>query len=153
MSDETPQNEPEEEIEFTAGEFTAGSQEIDVVQDTLNTFLDAASVDAVYGQPIKNGETLVIPTAEVMSVLGFGVGYGFGRSNEDEERGSETGGGSGGGGGGRVLSRPVAIIVASPEGVRVEPVVDATKIALAAMTAAGFMMGMLLRMTRRPRRV
>jgi hypothetical protein len=47
-----------------------------------------------------------------------------------------------------VFSRPVAVIIASPEGVRVEPVVDVTKIALAALTAAGFMVGMLLRMNR-----
>jgi hypothetical protein len=45
----------------------------------------------------------------------------------------------------------VAVIVASPEGVRVQEVVDPTKIALAALTAAGFMIGMMARMMR-PRR-
>ena len=50
-----------------------------------------------------------------------------------------------------MLSRPVAVIIAAPEGVRVEPVVDATKIGLAALTAAGFMFGMWMRMAR-PRR-
>jgi uncharacterized spore protein YtfJ len=61
---------------------------------------------------------------------------------------SQVGGGSGGGGGGRVLSRPVAIIVSSPEGVYIEPVIDVTKIALAALTAAGFMVGMVTKMLR-----
>jgi hypothetical protein len=32
----------------------------------------------------------------------------------------------------------VAVIVSSPEGVEVRPVIDVTKIALAALTAAGF---------------
>jgi len=47
-----------------------------------------------------------------------------------------------------VFSRPVAVIIAAPEGVRVEPVVDVTKIGLAALTAAGFMFGMWMRMAR-----
>lgn len=125
---------------------------IDVIQDTMEYFLSAASVDAAYGDPIENGDTLVIPTAEVLAVMGFGMGSGYGRSdaekNESGQGGPGEGGGSGGGGGGRVLSRPVAVIVSSPEGVRVEPVVDVTKIALAALTAVGFMITMVMRMMR-----
>jgi uncharacterized spore protein YtfJ len=60
-----------------------------------------------------------------------------------------VGKGNGGGGGGRILSRPVAVVIASPEGVRVEPVVDITKVALAGLTALGFMIGMMFRMSRR----
>lgn len=122
---------------------------IDIVQETMDKFLDAAKVTAVYGRPIKNGDTLIIPTAEVISGMGFGIGFGTGSSSDDnEETGPSAGAGGGGGGGGRVLSRPVAVVIASPEGVRVEPVVDTTKIALAALTAGGFMMGMLVRMMR-----
>jgi uncharacterized spore protein YtfJ len=63
------------------------------------------------------------------------------------------GSGEGGGGGGRVLSRPVAAIVISPTGVRVEPIVDVTKIALAIFTTLGFMTAMLtqLRSTKPPK--
>jgi hypothetical protein len=43
----------------------------------------------------------------------------------------------------------VAVVVASAEGVRVEPVLDVTKIALAALTAMGFMVGMMFRMSSR----
>jgi uncharacterized spore protein YtfJ len=103
----------------------------------------------VYGEPIKNDDTLVIPTAEVLSVMGFGIGSGSGGGGEGEQAGQ--GSGAGGGGGGRVLCRPVAVVIASPEGVRVEPVVDVTKIALGALTAGGFMLMMLARMTN-PRR-
>jgi len=125
----------------------APAQGIEVVQATLNKFLDTApDVNTVYGQPIQNGETTIIPTAEVLVVMGFGAGYGGG-----SEQGKAAGGGGGGGGGGRAFSRPVAVVIASPEGVRVEPVVDPTKIALAAITAVGFMFATLLRMTRSQR--
>ncbi|MGD9092017.1 MAG: spore germination protein GerW family protein [Anaerolineales bacterium] len=126
---------------------------IDTVQETMAKFLDAAHVDVVYGEPIEHGDTLIIPTAEVLSATGFGVGYGSGpiTDEEGEIKNGGYGGGGGGGGGGRVLSRPVAVVVASPEGVQVQEVVDVTKIALAALTAAGFMIGMLMKMMRGPR--
>jgi uncharacterized spore protein YtfJ len=81
--------------------------------------------------------------------LGFGVGSGSGNGTGTDENPDKPwqGTGGGGGGGGRVLSRPVAIVVASPEGVRVEPVIDITKIALAGLTALGFMVGMMFRMS------
>jgi uncharacterized spore protein YtfJ len=93
--------------------------------------------------------------------MGFGLGYGFGyapksETSEDEpsesaesqesEAQATSGGGSGGGGGGTGFSRPVAVIIASPQGVRVEPVFDITKVILAALTAVGFMIGMVARM-------
>jgi hypothetical protein len=39
----------------------------------------------------------------------------------------------------------VAVIIVTPESIRVQEVVDPTKIALAAITAGGFMMAMLMR--------
>jgi uncharacterized spore protein YtfJ len=74
--------------------------------------------------------------------MGFGMGVGSGGSDE------QTGEGGGGGGGGFSLSRPVAVIVSGPDGVRVEPVIDATKIALAALTAGAFIIGMVGRLGR-----
>lgn len=119
--------------------------EILVIQDTLDKFIATADVEVVYGEPIQHGETVIIPTAEVLSGVGFAIGSGSGKSQREDN--GDEGSAGGGGGGGRVLSRPVAVVVASPEGVRVEPVVDITKIGLAALTAAGFMFGMLMRMT------
>jgi uncharacterized spore protein YtfJ len=124
----------------SAGEVERSAQAIDAVQSTLERFLDTADVKHVYGEPIRHGDTVVIPTAEVLTGLGFGTGSGFGTGQEGE------GGGGGGGGGGRTFSRPVAVVVVSPEGVRVQEVVDPTKIALAAITAGGFMVGMLMRL-------
>lgn len=143
-----------DEMDINASDFDVSSvtDAMDVIDLTMERFLDTASVDLVYGDPVEHGDTMIIPTAEILVGLGFGAGYGGGRSgkqeDEDEEReaGEGYGEGGGGGGGGRTFSRPVAIVVSSPEGVRVEPVVDVTKIALGALTAAGFMTGMLLRM-------
>jgi uncharacterized spore protein YtfJ len=122
-----------------------------VFQDTMEEFLATADVSVVYGEPIQHEDTIIIPTAEVLAGLGFGFGSGSGNSPEGSDQKPAEGSGFGGGGGGRVLSRPVAVVVASPEGVRVEPVIDITKIALAGLTALGFMVGMMFRMTSRRR--
>lgn len=134
------------EIELSSDEQLAISQinSINAIQETMQRFLDTADVDVVYGEPVQNGDVLVLPSAEVLCGMGFGVGAGRGG-----DEASETGGeGGGGGGGGRVLSRPVAVVIITPDSVRVEPVIDPTKIALAALTAAGFMAGMFFRMLR-----
>lgn len=112
-------------------------------EKTMTQFLATANVDAVYGTPVQHGDQLIIPSAEILTGMGFGTGTGFG---SDEN--ADMGGGGGGGGGGRVLSRPVAVIISGPEGVHVEPVFDVTKVALAMFTAVGFMIGMAMRMRR-----
>lgn len=126
-----------------------GELGLDTFQDTMEEFLAAADVRVVYGEPIQHEDTIIIPTAEVLCVLGFGLGSGGGTNAEQNAEKPSEAKGSGGGGGGRILSRPVAVVIASPEGVRVEPVVDITKIALAGLTALGFMVGMMFRMSRR----
>jgi uncharacterized spore protein YtfJ len=119
---------------------------VSALQTSFDKFLTAANVEAVYGPPVEQGENLVIPAAEILSVAGFGLGSGTQGAAEAENADSS---GVGGGGGGRVFARPVAVIIMSPAGVRVEPIVDVTKIALAAFTTLGFMATMIVRMTRR----
>ncbi len=126
-----------------------GDPSLEAYQDTVEEFLAAADVRVVYGEPIIHEDTMIIPTAEVLSVIGFGVGAGSGRDTHENPDNPSIGSGSGGGGGGRVLARPVAVVISSPEGVRVDPVFDLTKIALAGLTAVGFMVGMMFRMGRR----
>ena len=123
---------------------------VNTVQTTLDKFLNAANVEAVYAPPIIQGENVVIPAAEVLSAVGFGLGLGGGSQGAAESTNAGTGGG--GGGGGRVLARPVAAIIMSPGGVRVEPIVDVTKIALAVFTTLGFMATVLTRMKNPGRR-
>ena len=119
------------------------------VQTTLDKFLTAANVEAVYGTPISQGENVVIPAAEVLSAVGFGLGMGGGSQGAAEAENTNAGSGGGGGGGGRVLSRPVAAIIMSPTSVRVQPIVDVTKIVLALFTTLGFMVAMFTRMGNR----
>ena len=154
MADETQDTgaeyDDEEEPGFWMDDAEDGAADgIGLVCDTLTEFLQTASVENVFAEPIVQGDTLVIPAAEVMAGMAFGVGSGYGsapRQEGEEASPSGSGGGSGGGGGGRTFARPVAVIVVSPQGVRVEPVVDPTKIVLAALTAAGFVVAMISRM-------
>jgi uncharacterized spore protein YtfJ len=115
---------------------------IEFSREALEKLFESAGVDKVYSKPIKLDEVTLIPAAEVIAGAGFGAGSGFGP--EDGE--STSGGGSGSGGGGRTFSRPVAVIIANSEGVRVEPVIDPTKILLGALTASGFILAMMGRM-------
>ncbi len=121
---------------------SAGNRSLAHVEQTLDRFLAVPDVGKAFGEPIRQGDVTIVPAAEVMTAMGFGIGFGGGT-----EAGRE-GGGGGGGGGGSALARPVAAVVASPEGVRVEPIVDVTKIALAAITAGGFMLATWLGMAR-----
>jgi len=103
---------------------------------------------AVFGEPVKSGEYTLITASEVSGGGGFGLGEGWsGQPGSDGNAGAQntTGtaggagpsGGSGGGGGGGALGRPVAVIVIGPQGVKVEPIVDVTKIALQALKMWG----------------
>lgn len=129
-------------------------QTFEDVNKTMKAFIETASVDRVYGAPVEIGDTIIIAAAENLAVLGFGAGGGYGSAKGEGDEDSPSlgeGGGGGGGGGGRILSRPVAVIIASPEGVRVEPVADRTKVIMAAITAAGFVASMVFKMTRGPK--
>jgi uncharacterized spore protein YtfJ len=126
-------------------------QAVETVENTMERLFAGANVKNVYGRPVQHGDTTIIPAAEVFVAGGFGVGFGTGvRPEESQSEGTlESGGGGGGGGGGTSQARPVAAIIASPEGVRVEPVIDIVKISLAAITAWGFMVAQRFKMSRR----
>ncbi len=141
---------------------------VEAVQAGIDRVLTAASVNAVFGKAVRQGDTLLIPTAEVLTFTGFGMGEGSGSSPvkphdeaqpaEGEEAAPEveqsgevkmaSGSGSGGGGGGQTYARPVAVIIAGPDGVEIKPVLDMTKIGLAALTTFGFMLATLARIRR-----
>jgi uncharacterized spore protein YtfJ len=119
---------------------------LDTIEQVMDSLHAVASVEAVYGTPVKQRDTLIIPAAEVLAFSGFGAGQGYG----GPETGSpSTGGaGGGGGGGGSAHARPVAVIIVSPDSVRVEPVFDLTKIVLAGVTLAAFAVGTLARLSK-----
>ena len=128
----------------------------------LEKVLAAAHPGAVFGQPVEAGGYTLITASEVTSGGGFGMGRARGPVPKPDTKGSppteapSPAGrppirGSGLGGGGGSMGRPVAIIVIGPNGVTVRPVVDITKVALAALTASAAMLG-VRRAIRRARR-
>lgn len=103
------------------------------VVQAISQLVSNASVETVFGRPIERDGATIIPCSEI--AVGFGMGSGTGPV---DERGNPTGGGSGGGGGSQ--GRPIAVIVMSQEGVRIEPILDLTKVALAGITTGAFML-------------
>jgi uncharacterized spore protein YtfJ len=110
------------------------------VEQVLNRFVSNATVDSVFGRPIERDGATVIPCSEI--IVGFGMGSGSGPA---DEKGNLTGQGGGAGGGSQ--GRPIAVIVMTKEGVRVEPVLDLTKVVLASMTTGAFMLFWFGRLT------
>src|SRR5579871_6344064 len=106
----------------------------ETLERTLNQALGSLRSDAVFGRPVEKGATTVIPCAEVMVGLGLGGGRGSGSAPASGESAEQTGEGEGYGGGGGGRGRPVAVIVIREDGVQVQPVPDATRIALAVLT-------------------
>lgn len=121
---------------------------IRAVQESHEQLIKTAGPGMAYGRAVKSGDSTIIPAAEVLVFSGFGYGSGYGQGPMAENEETGEGGGGGGGGAGKTLSRPVAVVIASPEGVWVEPVYDMTKVYMAAITAAGFVLAMLLKLTR-----
>lgn len=124
--------------------------------DLLQKLTAVAKVDSVFGEPVAQGNYTVITASEGSVALGFGHGLG-GANAEAEAAGAAEGetpdsgreqsaGGGGGGGGGAAHARPVAVIGIGPDGVTISPVLDRTKLGLAALTTLGTMLMMLGRM-------
>ena len=90
-----------------------------LLKTTLGEIERLLNTRTVVGEPIKVEGTTVIPLISV----GFGFGAGGGSGKEEKKvTGEAIGAGSGGGGG----IKPVAIIVADKDGVRVEPIKKGT---------------------------
>ena len=128
------------EVTLTAVKTPAAGMEL------LGKLTAVTQPNAVFSPPIQQGEYTVITASEV--ALGYGYGFGGGGgvgpapAPEGKEPTEAGGGGMGGGGGGSAMARPVAAVIIGPKGVRVEPIVDPTKISLAFFTAfAGIVLG------------
>ncbi len=106
----------------------------------ISKLFDVTRPDAVFSQPVTVGDHTVITASEYTAGMGVGYGGGGGTGPATAEATHEPlGYGGGGGGGGATTARPVATIIISPDGVRVEPIVDVTKIAITMFTALGAM--------------
>ena len=126
------------------------SDTFDAVMARADRLFDTARPEAVFAAPVTIEGRTVINAAEVLVGAGFGGGGGASPASEGQGEGENAAMGSGVGG--FAQSRPVAVVIIDRDGVRVEPIVDATKLGLAALTVFGSMFFFLARMLRGSKR-
>ena len=105
--------------------------------EVIGRLFDVTKPDAVYAEPVEVGNYTVITASELVVTVGAGYGGGCGSDptrSTGENGEPAVGSGGGGGGGGIATGRPVAAITIGPEGTKVDPIIDPTKIAIAFFT-------------------
>jgi uncharacterized spore protein YtfJ len=117
----------------------------------LEKIYAAAQPGAVFSPPVVSGEYTVITASSVSAGGGFGFGSGVGPAGGQSADATASAGGGGGGGGGGSAARPIAAIVIGPDGVKVKPIVDTSKIALAALGAWASVAVTMMRLGRQKR--
>lgn len=120
---------------------------VEKVLKPIDKLLERLSVDTVFGKPTREGDTTVIPVADV--TVGFGYGYGEGGSGQQPTGGEDEGAGysasaegdssgSGGGGGAGGRATPRGYLKITPDGVTYEPIVDQGRLALAGIALSAW---------------
>jgi uncharacterized spore protein YtfJ len=109
----------------------------------IEDMLKRMNVSAVFGEPIREGETTLIPVASVIYGFGYGSGYGHGPGGAPGTGGEGApspeqgeGAGAGGGAGGRV--KPQGYVRISGGEVRYEPLINPTILSLAGIAFTGW---------------
>lgn len=100
------------------------------ITEPLLGVLGEPAPSTIFSEPEEVGDSIVFTASAWERAGGFGFGSGSGGSEDD------GGTGGGGGGGGSSQGRPVAVIQVSDAGIKVEPVVDLTKIGVTFLFAA-----------------
>jgi uncharacterized spore protein YtfJ len=120
-------------------------KEIQQLLDIIADLRNKANANACFGEPVVVEDSVVIPVASVGYGFGAGVGQGPNVGEMDEEMKKaeldgdfehETSGGGGGGGG--ASASPIAAIEVTSKGVRVEPIVNEQRLALAGALLIGW---------------
>ena len=94
---------------------------------------EVASVDAAFGTPQQVEGKVLIPV--VATSVGFGLGLREELGGEKTEEAALPPSAGGGGGGG---TRPVAVIEVTPDATVIRPIVDETKVFMAAIALVGW---------------
>ncbi len=117
--------------------WTASIKNQTEAQAVMRDFIRLGEAQTVFSAPVTQGNVTIITASETMASLGFGYALGGGSSpgGAGSENQSSEGGGGGGGGGGYIITRPVAAIILGPDGVRVEPIFDLSKLLITFVTA------------------
>jgi uncharacterized spore protein YtfJ len=102
--------------------------------EPIENMLKRLNVGAVFGEPIREGDAMILPVASVGYAFGYGSGRGRGpaaASGDEPEAPVSAGEGEGSGGGGGGKAQPKGVIRITADGVKFEPVMDLTRISLA----------------------
>ena len=102
----------------------------------LNEWLDRLNVSAVFGDPVHEGNSVVIPVASLRMGFGYGAGSPPPQPAGDGEPKPAAGEGAGGGGGGSV--QPRGYLRITPDDVNYEPILDTTMVSLAGILMAAW---------------
>ena len=130
-------------------------EEMETLLELMEKLPSEVNVDAVFGEPEKYDDHVLIPVAEI--TYGYGVGFGTaeGCCMESTETADKSGSpdttegdtpekpghGMGGGGGIGAKARPIAYIEVGPEGVKVKNIVDEQKIAMMGILLSAWAVG------------
>jgi uncharacterized spore protein YtfJ len=87
-----------------------------LVKTTLSEIEKVVNTKTVVGEPVTIGETTIVPLISIGFL--FGAGGGSGRSDVRQQNEGEAGGSGGG-----AWVKPVALVVMTSEGAKVEPVI------------------------------
>jgi len=104
---------------------------LDKLIDRIGDVQGKATVRTVFGDPMEVHGRTIIQVAKVR--FGFGMGMGRGKRKDDEKHDDDHHHAAGGGGGGGAVIRPLAVIEISDGRTKVTPIVDVTRISLAAI--------------------
>lgn len=117
------------------------------VNSQVDEMLGRMNTKAVFGEPIQQGDTTLIPVASVF--YGFASGQGWGRGKDENAPADAPmgeGGGAGGGGGG--VARPLGFVRIGQDGAKWEPTMDMTRVSVGGMLLAGWIVFWVMKMLR-----
>lgn len=104
--------------------------------DRIGDVQGKATVRTVFGDPMEMHGRTIIPVAKVR--FGFGMGMGHGKNKDGETVDDDRRHATGGGGGGGAVIRPLAVIEISEGRTKVTPIIDVTRMSLAAVALAAW---------------
>ncbi len=102
----------------------------------LNEWLERLNVRAVFGEPVHEGNTVVIPVGSLR--MGFGYGAGSAPPQPGDDGNTQPTPGEGAGGGGAGTLQPRGYLRITPDDVKYEPIMDTTLISLAGILMAAW---------------
>ena len=111
------------------------NQETDAIKP-IDKLLEQINVDTIFGNPITQGDTTVIPVAEIH----IGFGYGWGKCKGAEIKTDDNGAGGGAG----VKASPKGFILISPDYVKYKKIHSDRWITILLSGIAGIVAGFII---------